>query len=446
MASGKEIDVGDLIENQPLGRFQLSVIGWSWALMFVEGYDMQVLAYAAPAIIKAWHIDRSIFGPVFGAGLFGYLIGATCLTGLADRFGRKRVILAGCLIFGSLTLAAAFASSLTELLVLRALAGLGLGSSIPTVIALNAEYASSRTRATRISLLFVGYTLGGAAGGFIAAKLMPLFGWPVVFQIGGIAPIVLCGFLVFTLPESVRFLVLKQDARERIVAILQKMLPERSFAHDALFILREETQPGFPVKHLFTEGRALMTSLLWAAFVTSFLGHHFLTSWMPTVLEQGGVSLEDAVHAGALFHVGGAVGSILIGRLLDTRGTITVAMAFMFAVPLVVLIGTGGMSVMLMLSVVSFAGIFVLGGQIGINALSGTLYPTYIRSTGAGWAFGIGRFGSVLGPVLGGVLISWKLPTSIIFICAAAPLLCCAAVVFVLGARYTTRAPQPKLV
>ncbi len=445
MSGAEKVDVADLIESQKFGGFQLSVLGWSLLLMLVEGYDMQVLSYAAPAIIKAWQIERAAITPVLSASLFGYLIGATCLTGLADRFGRKGVILAGLMTFGLFTWLAAFATSLNELIVLRAIAGLGLGSSIPTVIALNAEYAASRHRAMRISLLFVGYTIGSALGGFIAAKLMPVWGWPVVFQIGGIIPLLLCGFLIFMLPESIRFLALAQKHPSKLASIVARLRPDLNFARGTVFFLREENHGGLPVTHLFTDGRALMTLLLWIAFVTSFLGHHFITGWLPTMLERSGLSLANAVQAGALFQVGGAVGSLVVGWLLDKRGPIVAAMAFALAVPFVILIGTAGMSVYMMLSVVSIAGIFVLGGQVGLNALSGTLYPTYVRSTGAGWAFGVGRFGSVLGPVVGGLLLALKLPTSTIFLCASVLLLCCAFAVFLLGQRTFVRAGEAKL-
>jgi AAHS family 4-hydroxybenzoate transporter-like MFS transporter len=181
-----------------------------------------------------------------------------------------------------------------------------------------------------------------------------------------------------------------------------------------------------PVKQLFRDGRALTTVLLWSAFVTSFVGHHFLTSWLPTVLVSDGIPLGQAVVAAALFQGGGAVGSLVVGRLVDLRGIAALAAIFALAVPLVALIGAPGLGEVALLAVVFVAGIFVLGGQIGLNALAGTFYPTFIRSTGAGWAFGIGRIGSILGPVLGGVLIGFGLPTWLLLLCAAAPFACCA--------------------
>jgi len=394
---------------------------------------MQVMAYAAPSIIRAWHINKAYFGTVFGFSLFGYMLGATSLSNLGDRIGRKKIIIGGALLFGAFSLATAFATSLTALFALRFIAGIGLGACIPNVIALTVEYAPSRTRAMMISVMFTGYTIGGTLGGVIAAKLIPTFGWPVVFYIGGIAPIVLAAILIFTLPESVSFLALRQERPDRAAAILAKLRPDRTFGCDARFVLREEEKSGLPVRHLFTEGRARMTLLLWVAFVASLLGHYFLTSWLPTVLVGTGVPLAHAVIAGALMQGGGAVGGLIMCWFLDKRGVFTIAIAFAIAAPLIVLIASAGTSDVVLMPVVFLTGLCLIGGQTGLNGISGTFYPTYIRSTGTGWANGVGRIGSILGPVLGGVLISFGPSNSLIFSFAAVSALCCSGALYLCG-------------
>jgi AAHS family 4-hydroxybenzoate transporter-like MFS transporter len=352
------------------------------------------------------------------------------------------------LLFGAFTLGAASSSSLTGLLVLRFIAGIGLGVSIASVIALAAEYAPSRTRALTISVLFTAYTVGSTAAGFIAAKFIPIFGWPVVFYIGGIVPILLSIGLIFTLPESVRFLALKKDRPDRVADILAKLAPDQSFDPGAQFILREESRGGLPVKHLFTEGRASMTLMLWFAFIASLMGHTFLLNWMPTVLVGGGMSLSHAVISGALLTAGGSIGGLLTGWLLDKRGITIIVTSFAITAPLIVFIGLAHISDALLMAALFLTGIFMLGGQAGLNAISGSIYPTYIRSTGAGWAFGLGRVGAILGPVVGGVLISLNLPVSLLFIYAAIPFLCCAGATYLLGslqeahhAREVSRVP-----
>jgi MFS transporter, AAHS family, 4-hydroxybenzoate transporter len=433
----KTIDVANLIEVRKISSFQFAVMAWACAIMFVEGYDMQVVPFAAPAIIKAWHVNKAYFGPVFGFGLFGYMLGATLLSNLGDKFGRKKIIIGGGLLFGAFTLGAAFSSTLRELLVLRFIAGIGLGASIPSAIALAAEYAPSRTRATTISVLFIGYNLGSTAGGLIAAKFIPVFGWPVVFYVGGIVPLLLSLVLIFALPESVRFLALNPGKRETVLAIMRRLSPERNFDASTQFVLREENRSASSVKNLFTEGRAFLTIMLWLAFVSSLLGHTFLTSWLPTVLVGDGMSMSHAVVSGALLQFGGAIGSLLIGWLLDKRGIIVIAAASALSAPLIVFIGSAHITDRVLMLAVFLTGIGMLGGQAGLNAISGSIYPTYIRSTGAGWAFGVGRVGSILGPVIGGVLIGWGQPASLLFIYAAITFLCCAGATYLLG-----RAPE----
>ena len=436
------IDVGTLIEGQGFGRFQAGLMFWICAFMFIEGYDMQVVGYAAPAIIKAWHADKAAFGGVFGAGLVGFMLGATLLGNLGDRLGRKRMIVMGCLLFGLFTLASAYATSLTELLVLRAIAGLGLGGSIPNAIALMTEYAPAKVRATRVGIMFIGYTVGSALGGVIAAQLMPAYGWPSVFVVGGVLPIAVGLISIAVLPESVRFLMVR-DGADRVLPLLRRVRPDLPLGDDTLVTLNEERQPGLPVKQLFVGARGAMTSLLWLAYGANMVSLHFLTSWLPTVIADSGVPVTHAVIATALLQAGGGVGSLIVGRLLDRIGTGGIVAAFLCAVPCVAGLGHVGTDETPLMLLVTVAGLCIIGGQAGINALSGTLYPTYMRSTGTGWAFGMGRFGSILGPVIGGQLIALSLPLGALFATAAAPILVSAGALFCLGRLRIVRNRAP---
>jgi MFS transporter, AAHS family, 4-hydroxybenzoate transporter len=430
MPQAGEINLTTIIERSHIGWFRISILLWSSLVMAIEGYDMQVAGFAAPAIIKAWKINKALLTPVFGFGLFGYMLGAMLLASLGDRFGRKKIILGGAFWFGALTLAAASSHTVTELFVLRFAAGLGLGAAVPTTIALAVEYAPSRNRAITVAILFIGYNIGAALAGLFAAKFMPVLGWPGVFYIGGIAPIALTLALIFVLPESISFLALRQGASPELARIVVRLDPQLKSASPARFILREEKQAGVPVRHLFTEGRAAITVLLWFAYVSSLMGQYFLTSWLPTVLAGSGVALSHAVLAGSSVQIGGAVGGLILCRLIDRRGISTLVGSFGLVALLMALIPYATQSDFALMPLTFLIGFGLMGSVTGLNAVSGTLYPTYIRSTGVGWALGIGRIGSILGPVLGGLLISLSPSNPVLFRCAAVPVLCCAGTLY----------------
>ena len=433
MANAGVANVGKLIEEQKFGRFQAGLIFWICSFMFIEGYDMQVIGYAAPAIIDAWHSSKSEFGIVFGAGLGGFMFGAIVLGNLGDKLGRKRMVIAGSLLFGLFTLACAFASGLNALLVFRVTAGVGLGGLIPNAIALMAEYAPARVRATRVGIMFVGYTAGSALGGFIAAQLIPAYGWPSVFVVGGAVPIILAAASIFTLPELVRFLMLRRGRGEPVLALLRRARPELDLQAGTEVTIEETQENGLPVTQLFAGGRAAMTALLWLGFSANMVTLHFLTSWLPTIATDSGVPLTRAVIATALLQAGGGAGSLVVGFLLDRIGTRALVIAFLIAVPCVASLGRIGTGETLLMLLAAVSGLCIIGAQAGINALAGTLYPTYMRSTGTGWAFGVGRIGSILGPVVGGHLLALGLPHNTIFAAAAAPILISATALFFLG-------------
>jgi AAHS family 4-hydroxybenzoate transporter-like MFS transporter len=435
------VHVSEVIEAQRSSWFSRNLVFWIAITMMIEGNDNQVVGFAAPVMIQALHIDRASFGSVFGITLFGYMLGALSLSAAGDRLGRRRLVIAGAVIFGVFTVATAYAGGLSVILPVRFCAGIGLGCAIPNAIALMAEYAPKSTRATRISLMFVAYTLGSALGGLVAAWLVPHFGWTSVFQLGGWSGILLAIALYFTLPESVRFLAVTQSRTAELAATLKRLAPHLRIGPETRFVADEGKDAGVPVKHLFLEGRASRTLLLWIAFIATQMTLLFLTSWLPTVIHQNGISLENSEITVALLQAGGAVGSLAFGRLLDKVGVFAVATGFLVALPFVIGIGSAGGSVAILMALAAMAGFCIAGGQAGINALSGTIYPTYMRSTGSGWAFGIGRTGSIIGPVIGGLLLGMGLPTPQLFLFVSAPIVCAAAALFLLG-RVAGRFPQ----
>jgi AAHS family 4-hydroxybenzoate transporter-like MFS transporter len=443
----REVDVSELIEGQKLGLYQISILVLLGAIMFFDGYDMQVLGYAAPVLLKAWHLEKAAFGLAFGAGMTGFMLGSTMLGQLGDSLGRKKMILGGALIFGACTAASGLVTTLNALFLLRFLAGIGMGGTVPNCIALSAEFAPVKTRATKLSTMYVGYTLGSALSGFIAAKYIPLFGWPIVFYIGGIAPLLLLPVLAFGLPESVRFLALKGRDPGALAKILARVRSDLRFEPGVRFVTRDQKQPGLPVRHLFTEQRTSTTLLLWLGNIGALMAIHFFTSWLPTVMASGSVPLTHAIIATALFQLGGMAGCLLVGRFLDRYGVMAISASLAVAVLCIASIGWSASSEVILIPLVFLAGFFLIGGQVGQLALPGMIYPTFIRATGAGWAYGMGRFGSILGPVIGGVLIGLGLSLPALFLFAASPAVCSAIAAYML--KFRTRAeeanvPQPE--
>jgi AAHS family 4-hydroxybenzoate transporter-like MFS transporter len=437
----RRIDVLEVIERQSTSGFQIRLMLWISIAMLVEGYDMQLIGYVAPAIVRDWQISKASFGWVFSLGMAGYMLGALVLSNLGDRLGRRPLIISGVFVFGACTAAAAYSGSLTSMTALRILAGIGLGGAIPNVVALAAEYAPSGQRATRVALAFAAYTIGAAAGGFIAAWLLPRYGWPSVFHVGGWAALLLGFALCAVLPESARFMAATGRSGRRLLATLQQLAPDLRLGPGTVFRAHEERRQSQSVAELFRGGLLGVTCLLWLAFICNMVALHFVTSWLPTIIEASGTTLSSAVIATGLFQGGGTIGSVVTGRLLDRRGVLPLALVFFLAVPIVAAIGTVAGSAALTMMLVSLAGICIPGGQCGINALASTLYPTAIRATGAGWALGIGRIGSIVGPGLGGILIALDLPYRTLFTLLAVPPLLTGCALAALARRRSSAAP-----
>ena len=446
MAQERTLDVAELFEGKKLGRAQILIALMLCTLMVLEGYDMQSLSFAAPAILREWQVSRADFGFVLSAHLFGYFFGALFLSFFGDRLGRKNIIIAGAVMFGAFTFGAGFATSAREMWVWRFAAGFGLGGAIPTGIALAAEYMPARIRATTIGLMFVGYNVGAGLGGMISALTIEEFGWPSVFFIGGLSAVPMFLLLAAALPESVRFLVVRGGENAKIRDIARRLRPEENFSSVTRFVINEEKRTNSPAS-LFTDGRTAMTLFLWLGFIMSFLGHYVITAWMPTVLADDGYSIPQANAAMGFFQFGGALGSFVIAVALDKLGIKIVAVTFLVAVPVVAALGLHtGYAVLIMNMILG--GIAVLGGQIGLNALSGTLYPTYMRATGAGWGLGVGRVGSILGPIIAGVLIDAGVARSSLLFLTAVPFFFCALCLFALDVakrNQSQRSSEPAL-
>jgi AAHS family 4-hydroxybenzoate transporter-like MFS transporter len=424
-------DIRQFIDEQPLSRYQLLVGLMCGALVFMDGFDAQAMGFVAPALTAQLHITRAALGPVISMGLVGMMAGALVGGPIADRFGRKPVLVSCSFAFGAFTLLTSTATTLESLTLFRLLTGLGLGGAMPNAISLTSEYMPKRLRATAVTTMFAGFSMGAAVGGFVAAALISRYGWQSVFIVGGIFPLLIGVMALVALPESIRFLLLKGGNQTKVALYLSRIAPQGAPYGEVSVGIDEQRSRGFVVSQLFKERRGTVTLLLWVMFFMNLLDLYFLNSWLPTVMNDNGINVRIAIVITTLFQIGGAIGAILLGRLIDRRLSFRIlAWTYLSAAACIFLIGEAGSSIGLLVITVFAAGFCVVGGQTSSNALAAEFYPTAMRSTGVGWALGIGRIGSIIGPTLGGILLSRGGGTRQIFWLAAVPVLIATAAAF----------------
>jgi AAHS family 4-hydroxybenzoate transporter-like MFS transporter len=426
VTSAPVLDIREFIDDRPVGRYQLLVALMCGLIVFVDGFDAQAMGYVAPALTAALQIPRSVLGSVISTGLVGMMVGALISGPIADRVGRKPVLVVCALTFGVGSLFTATAESVEALIAFRVLTGFGMGGAMPNAIALTSEYMPRRCRATAVTTMICGFSLGAALGGFVAAALIPRFGWQSVFVVGGVVPLLIAIAAFFVLPDSIRFLLVKGGQIKRAREYMARLAPD-------VVILRE-LSPGVDehqssggvvlVKQLFTEGRAAATALIWVVYFMNLLNLYFLTSWLPTIISDAGMPVSTAILLTSLFQIGGIGGALVLGRVLDRYFSFGIlAACYLWAAVCVLLIGKVGASLPGLALTIACAGLGIIGGQNASHALTADVYPTRIRSTGVGWALGIGRIGSIVGPIIGGQLLVQGTAIRQVFWAAAVPAL-----------------------
>lgn len=412
MADIRDIEINTVIRGARLNRTHVLIVGLCTTVALFDGFDTQLIAYAGPLIVRQFQIPFSALGTLFGTSMIGLTIGALCLPILADHFGRKPLILIATALFGLFSILTANVHSFAALLVLRVLTGFGLGAALPNVVALVSEYAPGGMRVL-VNITLGGFGAGALLAGAVASGLLPLYGWQAIFYVGGAIPLLALVPLAIWLPESLPFLTLKAASAPRIAAILKRLDPSRDFGAAPHFTVREEKLAGFTVGHLFKDGRAATTALLWVAQFMNLLVLLFMLNWTPSLLREAGLSLQASIWTTVGFSVGGVFGAILVGRLMDLGNPFIVLSTTLAGTAGCIALVAHSISDPLILPVaVGITGFGVAGSQNSLNTVSGMLYPTAIRSTGVGWSMGIGRIGSIIGPTLGGVFVAahWDVP------------------------------------
>jgi AAHS family 4-hydroxybenzoate transporter-like MFS transporter len=404
------------LENQRIGALQIRVAILCTLVQICDGYDINSIGWAVPSLIHVWHLPPPAFTTAFLWSSIGIMVGALSAGPIGDRFGRRPLLIASLAIFGLASLLSAFAGSLGMLSVLRFFTGLGIGGAFPGAATLAGDYAPRRLRATMIMATFTGAPIGGFVGGQVVALLLHQgFAWPVIFIIGGAFPVALVLAIALWLPESPRFLAARANLAPRDRALLQRLdiTPGQVDRHAI------DLAHGNPIKMLFGEGYALQTMLLWIIFFSSLLNLFLFAYWLPTVLNLIGMTPGEAVFASSLRDFGAIWAALYLGLAIDRVGPER-SLAFHYAAGAVfiALIALVALPYMLLLAVIFFSGMTIIGSQTGANATCGALYPARMRTSGLGWALGIGRLGGIAAPALGGYLLARGLAPTHIFLSA----------------------------
>ncbi|MGY0709905.1 MFS transporter [Azospirillum argentinense] len=422
MPTARSVDVQAFLNEHPFSRYQWLVFALCFFIVLLDGFDTAAIGYIAPSLTTEWGIARPALAPVLSAALFGLAFGALSAGPLADRFGRKAILIGSVLVIGTACLASAFSGNLDQLVMLRFVTGLGLGAAMPNAVTLMSEYCPEGRRAMVTNAMFCGFPLGAAFGGFLAAWMIPLWGWRSVLVLGGIAPLVLAAVLLVLLPESVRYMVAHNHPVERIRAVLRRI--SETAAGASGFVMTEKapatkTRNGIAV--VLSRGYLVGSVMLWVAYFMGLVIFYALINWMPILFKDAGLAPRDAALIAALFPLGG-VGAVLSGWLMDRfNANRIIAFGFVLTYGAVYAIGQVAGNVGLLVVTVFAAGTIMNTAQTSLPSLAASFYPTHGRATGVAWMLGLGRFGGIGGSFLVAELARQQLDFTSIFAIVAVP-------------------------
>jgi AAHS family 4-hydroxybenzoate transporter-like MFS transporter len=432
MTISQTLDVRAYINDRKMTGYQWLLLGLCFFIVATDGMDVAIMGFLAPGITQEWGISRAVFGLVMSAAPLGLAVGALLVGPLSDRYGRKSLLMLAIALFGTFSIMSAFSTNVTSLSVLRFLTGLGLGAAMPSTTTLLSEYLPERSRSTLLALMFTGFNLGSALVGFGAAALLAHYGWRTVLMVGGAIPLVCLPFYIWLVPESVRFMVVRNYPGDRIARTLRRVCGG-DISGQARFTVNEPpVQKGMPVKALLSPSHRGITFSLWVTYFMGLLVIYLLSGWLPTLIKDAGLPIERAANLTALFQLGGTVGALVVGFYMD-RGTPNrvIAASYVGGAIFILLLASGSVTSTLFGAYVLLAGFCMSGAQTGMNAFAPSCYPTPVRATGVSWMLGIGRFGSISGSFAGGVLLAmgWGF-SSVIAILAVPAMTAALSIVF----------------
>jgi MFS transporter, AAHS family, 4-hydroxybenzoate transporter len=429
-----------ILDNKQMSSLQFATLFICFLMNMLDGMDVMVVSYAAPTIAKLWTISPQAMGSVFSAGLLGMTLGTLFIAPRADIVGRRTIILLSALIMGIAVFATCWVQSVEQLLFIRFISGLGIGSMLASTATLASEYAPQKTKDFWVSFVMSGYSIGAVVSGLAAAKIIPAYGWQAMFQTAGIATLATVPFIFFFLSESLDFLLKKRPtgALEKANSILSKMnepilseLPPLSISDVGFRISAAASEIRNPIPEiekasvtsLLTPERKMSTLQLWLALFMAFASLYFLTTWIPKLASSAGLSTELAIYAGTVFNLGAFFGIMTQGYLSSLFGLRRTIFSFLAGTALLMAIFgffKGSDIVLVLFGLIGFG---VQGGFVGLYSVAARFYPTEIRSTGVGFAMSAGRIGGIVGPLVGGFLIAAGLTMTANFMVFAVPTL-----------------------
>jgi AAHS family 4-hydroxybenzoate transporter-like MFS transporter len=424
------------VDQRKISGFQWGVIALCALVMFLDGFNTQAISYMAPAIAREWGLGRAALGPIFSSALVGLMIGYLALSPLSDRFGHRPTIIAATAVFALATRASAAVRDVNQLMLLRLVTGLGLGAAAPSAVALTGEYSPKRLRATFVLIIYCGFSLGFVVAGLAAGAMLGAYGWRSLFLAGAVAPLLLIPALLLALPESLAFLIRRGAEPKRIQALFRRMDPSLPAVPAAVFGLEQGASGRASLAALFVGGMGLGTLLLWVVFAVNLGEFYALQSWLPTILAGLKYPPSVVVAATTLTTVGGIVAAFITGPCMDRLGAYgTVAAIYVLGAVFLAATGAGLHAGFAVLMAVNFlSGCCISGGQKSVIALAAVFYPAPVRSTGVGWALGVGRIGGIVSPLLLGRALDAGTPAAAAFSVMALPMLAGAGLIWRLGA------------
>jgi MFS transporter, AAHS family, 4-hydroxybenzoate transporter len=431
------VDVQSFIDSERFSPFQWTILVLCFLVVAADGFDTAAVGFIAPSLVQDWGVARASLGPVMSAALVGLGIGALGAGPFADRIGRKTVLVLSVFFFGVWSLAAARATTIESLTVLRFMTGLGLGAAMPNAVTLMSEYAPARIRAVAVNAMFCGFSCGLAIGGVASAWLIPHFGWQSVLVAGGVGPIALTFVLILLLPESAQFMVTRQRGDARIARVLQRIARGTSLQACRFVTAESVTEHrGSALRVVLSSRFRFGTLMLWLAYFMGLLIYYLLTNWLPTLFKDTGFSGQNAALMTSLFPLGGVLGNLSVGWLMDRfRANRVIACTFVVAAVLVMLVGRGIGHQVLLGTLIFLTGTVITSAVTSMSALAANFYPTQGRATGVAWMLGVGRIGGVAGALVGAALMGLGWQFGAVFSLLAVPALIAASGVFAMARR-----------